>query len=186
MISTLAFCVGLWGDELRPRLIADTLRVSTANLHLLAGRPLESLKNGATVTFDFELAVLNETRLVQARTAERFVFSYDLWAERFSVVQLTTRETRQPSASTANLVADAAEQWCLDRLALPAASLDRARPLRLRLEMRADEPRRAGADGAPEPPVSLTTLIDLFSRPARREQRYWVLESSPFRLDTLK
>ena len=40
-------------------------------------------------------------------------------------------------------------------------------------------------------PLALTiwlvrSLIDLFSSPARREQRLWVLETSPFRLDTLK
>ena len=150
---------------------------------MLTGRPLDSLKNGATVTFDFQLTALNETRLVQARTAERFVFSYDLWAERFSVVQLTARDARRARASAANLLPDAAEQWCLERLALPAANLDRNRPLRMRLEMRADEPSRAGVN---DPPVSLATLIDLFSRPARREQRYWVLESTPFRLDSLK
>ena len=190
MTSTLAFCVGLRGDELRPRLVGDTLRVTSPNLRLLTGRPLDSLKNGATVTFDFGLVALNETRLVQARTAERFVFSYDLWAERFSVVQLTAKDTRQSRApvrqpeSVANLAADAAEQWCMERLVLPSTALHRARPLRLRLEIRADEPRRG--DGKADPPVSLATLIDLFSSPARREQRLWVLETSPFQLDTLK
>ncbi len=184
MTSTLAFCVGLRGDELRPHLVGDTLRVTSPNLRLLAGRPLESLKNGSTVTFDFGLVALNETRLVQARTAERFVFSYDLWAERFSVVQLTAKDARQSRASAANLVADAAEQWCIERLALPSTTLNRTRTLRLRLEIRADEPRRG--DGKADPPVSLATLIDLFSSPARREQRLWVLETSPFQLDTLK
>jgi hypothetical protein len=184
MASTLAFSVGLSGDELRPRLAGDTLRVSSANLRLLTGRPLESLKNGSIVSFDFQLVALNEARLVQAKTAERFVFSYDLWEEKFSVVQLTARETRIARATAANLLADAAEQWCLERLALPAAGLDRARPHRLRLEIRADEQRRTR--GAEEPPVSLSTLIDLFSRPARREQRSWVLETQAFRLDTLK
>jgi hypothetical protein len=184
--STLAFCVGLSGDELRPRLAGDTLRVSSANLRLLTGRPLESLKNGSTVTFDFQLVALNDMRIVQARTAERFVFSYDLWEERFSVVQLTARDTRQPRASAASLLAEAAEQWCIERLALPAGSLDRAGQHRLRLEIRADEPRRAASRTNEEPPVSLATLIDLFSRPARREQRYWMFETQPFRLDTLK
>ena len=190
MTSTLAFSVGVRGDELRPRLVGDTLRVTSPNLRLLTGRPLDSLKNGATVTFDFGLVALNETRLVQARTAERFVFSYDLWAERFSVVQLTAKDTRQSRApvrqpeSVANLAADAAEQWCMDRLILPSHPFDRARPLRLRLEIRAGEPRRG--DSKTDPPVSLATLIDLFSSPARREQRLWVLETSPFQLDTLK
>ncbi|MBY0508466.1 MAG: hypothetical protein K2X03_31435 [Bryobacteraceae bacterium] len=179
MTSTLP----LQGDELRPRLAGDALKVSSANLRLLTGRPLESLKNGATVTFDFQVTALNDARYVLARTAERFVFSYDLWQERFSVVQLTARDTRQPSAAAANLLPDAAEQWCMERLALSASTLDRTRPLRLRLEIRADEPRRGRPE---EPPVSLATLIDLFSRPARREQRLWVLETLPFRLDSLK
>jgi hypothetical protein len=180
----------LWADELRPRLAGDTLRVSSANLRLLSGRPLESLKNGSTVTFDFQLAALNDARIVQARAAERFVFSYDLWQERFSVVQLTTKSDRQPRASAANLLPDAAEQWCLERLTLPMTTLDRTQPLRLRLEIRADEPKRAGSASTgranDDPPVSLATLIDLFSRPARGEQRFWVLETPPLRLDTLK
>ncbi len=175
----------MWADELRPRLTGDTLRVASANLRLLSGRPLESLKNGSTVTFDFQLAALNDVRIVQARAAERFVLSYDLWQERFSVVQLTAKSDRQPRASVANLLPDAAEQWCLERLTLPVTTLDRAQPLRLRLEIRADEPKRAGRQND-DPPVSLATLIDLFSRPARREQRFWVLETPPLRLDTLK
>jgi hypothetical protein len=184
MASTLAFCVGLSGDELRPRLAGDTLKVSSANLRLLTGRSLESLKNGSTVTFDFQLIALNETRIVQAKTVERFVFSYDLWEEKFSVVQLTARDARQSRASAANLIPDAAEQWCLERLALAAGTLDRTRQHRLRLEIRADEQRRAR--GTEEPPVSLATLIDVFSRPARREQRSWALETQLFRLDTLR
>ncbi len=181
----MALCVGLWGDELRPRLAGDTLRVSTGNLRLLSGRPLENLKNGSTVAYDFQLTALNDARLIQSRTVERFVFSYDLWEERFSIVQLTARDGRQPRAAVANLLPDAAEQWCIERLALPVTGLDRNRNLRLRLEIRADEPRRAHR-AADEPPVSLATLIDLFSRPARREQRFWVLETQSFRLDTLK
>ncbi len=169
---------------MRPRLAGDTLKVSSANLRLLSGRPLESLKNGSTVTFDFQLVALNDARLVQARTAERFVFSYDLWEERFSVVQLTAKDARQPRATVANLLPDAAEQWCIERLTLPSTALDRSRPLRLRLEIRADEPRRARQ--SEDPPVSLATLIDVFSRPARREQRFWVIETPTFRLDTLK
>lgn len=152
-------------------------------MRLLSGRPLESLKNGSTVTFDFQLGALNDARIVQARTAERFVFSYDLWEERFSVVQLTAKD-RQPRATAANLLPEAAEQWCIERLALPAATLDRSRPLRLRLEIRADEPRRPRQNE--DPPVSLATLIEVFSRPARREQRLWVVETPTFRLDTLR
>ena len=184
----LGWAVLLLGAEVKPRLAGDLLRANVApTFHFVTGRPLENLKSGSTVTYDVQIALVNDQRVMEARGAERFVFSYDLWEERFSVAQLTARGSRSARTTVTNLTAGAAEQWCIDRVGLSFAGLDRSRSYRLRLEVRADGPRRRErVDPATEPPVSLATLIDLFSRPATDRQRAWVTESDPFRLDNLK
>lgn len=178
----------LLGAEVKPRLVGDVLRANVpSTFHFVTGKPLENLKDGSTVAYDVQLSLLNDQRVIEARSVERFVFSYDLWEERFSVAQLTGRSSRSPRTTVTNLTAEAAEQWCVDRVGLSFAGLDRGRSYRLRIEVRADGPRRRERiEPANEPPVSLATLIDLFSRPATDRQRAWASESSPFRLDNLK
>lgn len=180
----------LLGAEMKPRLVGDVLRVNpTPTFRFLTGKPLDNLKNGSTVAYDIQLSLLNDARLVESKAIERFVFSYDLWEERFSVVQLTAKQSRSARSVVQNLTAEAAEQWCVDRVGVAFAGLDRTRNYRLRMEVRADVPRRRErltAEPVNEPPVSLATLIDLFSRPATDKQRTWIEESSLFRLDNLK
>src|ERR1039458_3590369 len=72
----------------------DNLHVSAPSLHFLTGKPLERLKDAATVVFLSQLTLFGENRDVAIRRVpERFVVSYDLWEEKFSVTQLgsTTR-----------------------------------------------------------------------------------------------
>lgn len=178
----------LLGATVKPRLVGDLLRLDApGTFHFLTGKPLENLRDGSTVAYDIQLALLNDQRVAEAKALERFVFSYDLWEERFTVAQLTARGSRNPRTTVSNLTAEAAEQWCVDRVGVSFAGLDRTRNYRLRIEVRADGPRRRErAEAASEPPVSLATLIDLFSRPATDKQRTWAAESSPFRLDNLK
>jgi hypothetical protein len=182
LAATLAvlFAAYLWGQELRPRLVGDTLRVTARSSSFLTGKPLESVRNGATVAIDIQLILSGEARETLARATERFVFSYDIWEERYSVVQLTAR------AGVTNLTLDAAQQWCLDRMGIGVGPLDRARTYRVRLEIRANEPRRRDPRDRDDPPIALGTLVDIFSRPARQTQRSWQLESAAFRLDSLK
>jgi hypothetical protein len=163
-------------QSLAVRLDGDRLRVSAPNLRFLAGRPLERLKNGASVAFDVQLSLSIEGGRVRERAADRFGISYDLWEERFSVTSLG------PSArSVSRLTPTAAEAWCLDHLALPAAGLPPARPFWIRLEVRAEDPReRLTAVG--ETGISLSRLIEIFSRPARDPQARWTEEAGPLRL----
>jgi len=170
----------LLAQEIKPRLVGDTLRITTRGVNFLAGKQLEALRNGATVHYDLQLTLLTETRSTAARAVERFVFSYDIWEERYSVVQMTTR------ASVANLTLEAAQQWCIDRMGVAVGTVSKAAPHRLRLEIRGDEPRRRARRDQNDPPIALAALVDIFSRPARPSQRTWQFETATFRLDSLK
>jgi hypothetical protein len=176
----LACTLALLAQEIKPRLVGDTLRISAKGANFLQGKQLDALRNGATVTFDLQLTLVTDLRSITARGVERFVFSYDIWEERYSVVQLTSR------ASAANLTLDAAQQWCVDRMGVNVAAVGKATPHRLRLEIRGDEPRRRARRDQDDPPIALATLVDIFSRPARVTQKTWLFETGMFRLDSLK
>lgn len=157
------------------------LRVS-ASVGILSGSALERLKNGATVAFDFQLS-LKDGPLPVRRALERFLVSYDLWEERFSVSRIVRDRAQRRSAS--HLTAAAAEAWCLENLPVLTAGLAPDRLITAHLEIRAEEPR----DSPPlvgEPGISLTALIDLFSRPARSQQQRWNLESARMRLNDIR
>ena len=168
------------GEDLMPRVVSGNLLVTAPKLHFISGKSLENLHNGAAVPFDFQLSLAGEPKgNPLARSFERFVVSYDVWEEKFSVVRL--RDLRK---SSLRLTATAAESWCLENLSVPAAGIAVDRNVWVRLEIRTGEsrdPRQAsGADG-----ISLATLVELFSRPAR-PQDHWSIENGPFRLAGLK
>src|SRR5688572_24208583 len=101
--------------ELTVRSTGDALKVAAPNFHFLSGKPLSRIRDGNAVSFDFQLSVLADSRTsVLRRTFERFVISYDLWEERFSVTRM-----RSSQASASRLTVEAAEAWCLDGIALP-------------------------------------------------------------------
>lgn len=166
-------------EDLIPRLAGDHLMVSAPRLRFLTGKPLDRLRDGQPVSFDFQLSVAEPGALAPLRRAvERFTFSYDLWEEKFSVV------LRRSNRAASHLSAAAAEAWCLDNLHLPVRGLSLDTPVMVRLEVRGQEAR----DSRPvlaDPGISLTGLIELFSRPARGQQPRWTLETGPLRLDAL-
>src|SRR5690242_9755298 len=75
-------------DSLNVRYDGDTIRVAPNNVHFLAGKPLERLKDGSSVAYVAQLDLLNESRISVAQKRARFVVSYALWEEKFSVTQL--------------------------------------------------------------------------------------------------
>lgn len=166
--------------RLVPRLNGDSLLVRTGDLHLVEGKPLERLKNGVAVSFDFQLSLVSEAdRSTLRRAFERFTFSYDLWEEKFSVVR------RGVMRQVSRLGAEAAEAWCLENIAAPVAGLAPDRRFIVRLEVRLADSR----DPKPvlgEPGFSLTALVEIFSRPSRGREPQWALESGPVRLADLK
>lgn len=167
-----------------PRQVSGELRVTDPSLHFLIGKSLSLLHDGAAVPFDFQLTVAtapgaggSKTNVV-VRSLERFMVSYDVWEEKFSVVRV--RDFRK---SGMRLSASSAESWCLDNIFVPAAALPAGQQLWARLEIRSVESKEplAASSG-----INLATLIEIFSRPSRPEQDHWSLESAPFQLASLR
>ncbi|HUJ20437.1 MAG TPA: hypothetical protein VLX58_02895 [Bryobacteraceae bacterium] len=173
--------VGLSAQSLYLRLDGDDLRVSAPQLHFLTGKPLEKLKDGASVVFLAQLSLTPEINAPAIKRAvDRFVVSYDVWEEKFSVTQ-----TGFERGSATNLSSSAAEAWCLDHLALGIDGVARDKLLFVRLELRAEDARdQAGVVG--ESGINLTRLIEVFSYPARPQQMRWEAVAGPARLGDLK
>jgi hypothetical protein len=174
------FGCAMWAEELILHWKEDRLRLSAPKFHFLDGKPLDRLKNGSSVPFDFQLTLSAGSKNdVFQRAAERFVFSYDLWEEKFSVSKV-----RAPRRNISHLTAAAAESWCLDNVQISTAGLAGDQPLWVRLEIRSDDRDQPPVLG--DPGISLTSLIEIFSRPARGAQPHWILEAGPLRLDDIK
>ena len=103
------------------------------------------MRNGASVTYDMQLSILNENRqLVLRRGFERFVVSYDLWEEKFSATRMRTARTSASHltrGSGRELVSRPFERSCRGARRPISPSI-------VRLDIRAQEPkdRRASDD----------------------------------------
>jgi len=175
------FTLGLSAQALRVRLDGDDLRVGAPQFHFLDGKPLEKLKDGATVVFLSQLSISTEVNAPAIKRAvDRFVVSYDLWEEKFSVVESGAERARASHLSSA-----AAETWCLDHLAVGLGGLAPDKPFWVRLELRAEDARdQAGV--VDDSGINLTRLIEVFSNPARAQQMRWDATAGPMRLADLK
>src|SRR3954447_2226824 len=154
-----AACICVLTQDLLLRSSGEQVRVAAPRLHFLTGKPLERMRNGNSVTYDMQLIIYADNRQAILRRAfERFVVSYDLWEEKFSATRMRTDRT-----SAAHLTADAAESWCLDHLSVPTAGLAVDKPVYVRLDVRAQEPRdkRSSED---DDGISLSRLIEIFSK----------------------
>jgi len=180
------FALALWAADIAVHWRNEEIHVSAPRLHFLTGGALDRLKNGATVPFDFQLLMWTESRANPiGRSLERFIVSYDLWEEKFSVTKLRGSVAARENKTMSHLTANAAEAWCIDNVALAAAPLRGSDTFYVRLEVRSDDSRQ-GPSLMSESGVSLTRLIELFSHPARPEQQRWSYDSGPLRLDDLK
>lgn len=173
--------LGLSAQALGVRLDGDDLRVTAPQLHFLTDKPLEKLKDGATVVFLTQLSISTEVNAPAIKRAvDRFVVSYDLWEEKFSVM-----ETGGDRARASHLSPAAAEAWCLDHLAVGIGGLAPDKPFWVRLEMRAEDARdQAGVVG--DSGINLTRLIEIFSNPAHIQQMRWECVAGPMRLADFK
>jgi hypothetical protein len=181
------FAIALNAQSLAVRLNqANFVHISAPQFHFLIGKPLERLKNGATVSFFGQLSISTDANAtVQARALARFALSYDIWEEKFKVTRFAVSRTETPPRSVSNLTANAAETWCLDNLSLDASQFSSDRPLWVRLEIRVEDAQdSAGVVG--DPGINLTRLIELFSRPPRTPERPARLDAGPFRLADLR
>jgi len=171
----------LWAAErLNVTWDGDDLHVAAPQLHFLTGKPLDRLKDGATVVFLTQLTLTTDNFTTSLRrTPERFVFSQDVWDEKFSVTKLG-----EGQRTVSHLSAAAAEAWCLDNVAISATGLPQDRPFWLRFELRAAAKDEAAVIG--ESGLNLTRLIEIFSRRPRDQQPQWTAEAGPLRLGDLK
>jgi hypothetical protein len=171
--------------ELLAHLDGDFLRIAALHLNFLSGKTLERLKEGASVAFVGQLTISPERNSVvaDARSVARFALSYDIWEGKFSVVKIGDRlESRRSTAS--HLSEQAAEAWCLDNLTLDRSSLPVDRPFYVQLDLRAEDPQdRLSIVG--DAGISITRLIDLFTRPPKG-QLHWNLSNGPYRLADLR
>jgi hypothetical protein len=175
------FTLGLTAQALWVRLDGDDLRIAAPQLRFLSGKPLEKLKDGASVVFLAQLSLSTEVNAPAIKRAvDRFVVSYDVWEEKFAVTR-----TGMERETISHLSSSAAESWCLDHLAIGIGSVAPDKPFWLRLELRAEDARDQAAVVG-ESGINLTRLIEIFSNPAHAQQMRWELTAGPARLMDLK
>jgi len=181
LLYVLALSIQLAAQSLTAHIERDQLHVSAPRVHFLIGSALERLRDGGAVRFDFQITARSERGgKVLVRSQETFVVSYDLWEEKFAVTKLGSSPRTVSHLSTA-----AAEAWCIDNTSLAVGSLSGARPFWVGLEYAANE--------APDPGVqpdnssfTLSSLVDIFSRRARKEQVHGSEEIGPLTLDKIR
>jgi len=173
--------LGLAAQSLGVRLDGDDLRIAAPQFHFLTGKPLEKLKDGASVAFLAQLSLSSEVNSPAIKRAvDRFIVSYDVWEEKFSVTQ-----TGVERGTVTHLTSTAAETWCLDRLAVGIDGVASEKPFWVRLEIRVEDARdQAGVVG--DAGINLTRLIEIFSNAARAQQSRWEAVTGPVRLMDLK
>lgn len=179
------FVIAVWAEELIVNFHSERLHITAPQVHFLINKPLERLRNGATVTFDFQLSLLTDSNFrLRDRALERYAVSYDLWEEKFSVKQLRT------SLKTSSLLtAKAAEAWCVENISLAPGTIGPDEPVWLRLEVRGGDGKESpifGRDNIRDSGISLTSLIEIFSRPATSQQLRVIAQAGPLRLADLK
>jgi hypothetical protein len=149
------------------------------NLHFLAGKVLDRLRDSAdTQAFVSQVTLFYEDGSMAVKPARaRFVVSYSIWEEKFRVVVPGSR-------SADGLSSAEAETWCLENTGISASGLAPDRPFRMRFELRSVQPRdlsRAMGDLG----ISLTSMIEIFSRKAGGDEFNKTLETDWLRLRNL-
>jgi len=147
----------------------DTIHVAPPSVHFLTGKPLERLKDGSAVAYVGQLDLLNEARVSVRQQRSRFVVSYALWEEKFSVTQLG-REPR----TVDGLSAGATEAWCFESLALSTTGVPTDRYFYLRFDLRTGGPRDLEEDAGMG--ISIPALIERLGRKNQAETHWGPLE----------
>jgi hypothetical protein len=185
-VGGIAFA--MMAEELRLNWRNNRLELSAPHVHFLAGKPLDLLHNAASVPFDFSVILWSGNRNhFYSKNFERFVISYDLWDEKFKVVK-----TQSPVGKIEHLTTTAAESWCFDQMSTDLTGVGGSEPLWVRLEIRAEDGKdgglfgRGGRGSVSEAGISLSNLIELFSRPAQQQSHWGPYEIGPFTVDELK
>ena len=186
-LVTLAFiaspAVRLSAQPVTVKAVGNALHVRAPGFGFIEGRLLDRLKDGRSLRFDLELAVLAKPGAPAVRQSlHSFILSYDLWEERFAVTRIGTPEAI--SRSISHLTSTDAAAWCLEQLTVPVSGLGRLgrdAPFWIRLEYRVQEQDRTSSsdDGAG---YSLRGLIDMLSRRRKADELRNSIEAGPFTL----
>jgi hypothetical protein len=176
--------VAMWAEELILRAQENRLEFSAPGVRLLTGKPLERLtKTAKAVPFDFQvtIAVGRPERIVR-RSVERFVISYDIWQEDYTVNRIASAPR-----SLTHVSARQAEAWCFQEMAVDLTGIAPGQPIWAEMDIRAvdDRDARLFAD-ITESGINLTPLLELFARPPRTEQPHWKLEAGPYTIEQLR
>jgi hypothetical protein len=176
----VALAVLALAESLQVTQSADEVRITAPGFHFITGKPLERLQNGNAVAFDLLLSALGDGKTtVLQRAFERFVISYDLWEQTYSVSRM-----RSKRGQAAHLTAPQAEEWCISGMTLRASNLPKDDPVWFRLEVRPQESKQIDP-GFDESGPSLAALIDVFSRASRAKHPDVLrVETSAVRLRT--
>jgi hypothetical protein len=172
-------------EDLVVRLDGDYLRISLPHVDFLKGKPLDRLKDGASVAFIGHVTITTSPNSLTSVATEmaRFAFSYDIWEERFSVTKMGESPGSRRTAS--HLSAQNAENWCLDNLSIDRSWVPVDKPFYVQLDLFAEESRdQSGIIG--DPGINLTRLIEMLGRAPRGPRERWLLTSGPLRLADLK
>jgi len=171
-----AAAVAVGAETLQLRVSADKLFVTAPTLALIQGPLLQHLKNGNTASFDFNLSLWAGSKNSTRRPAfERFVVSYDLWEEKFSVAGL-----RKPQVSASRLTAQGVPAWCLEHISVPVTGIASNAPVWAKLEVNLVE--KQNKSDSEENAINLASLVEIFSNTNRGSQRRWVFETGPTKL----
>jgi hypothetical protein len=172
-------------ESLAVHLDGDYLRVFLPHVDFLKGKPLDRLKDGATVAFVGQMTITTSPNSLSpvARAVARFALSYDIWEESFSVTKIG--QSPESRRSAAHKSVQAAENWCLDNLVIDRSQIPVDKPFYVHLDLRAEDPSdQLGIVG--DPGINLTRLIEIFGRAPRSPQERWVFNSGPLRFADLK
>ena len=165
------FLRALAAEPLKVQYDGDNVHIAAPGLHFLEGRPLERLKDGDVAAYIAQIDLLDEARSVVVKQQKgRFVVSFDLWEEKFSVTQLGSSPRM-----VERLSARAAEAWCLNQLAIPTLNLAPDRYYWLRFNLRTGNPLDFAAED--EVGISIHRLIDVLSRKNAPEVHWGPLEA---------
>jgi hypothetical protein len=188
-LSGLVFA--MWTEELILSARENRVEFSApAGVHFLTGKPLERMHNSDQVPYLIRATIWSGTpNHILQDNAARFVVSYDLFKENFSVSKLETRTTAK------GLTAVGAEAWCLQQMSMDISGVSGSEPLWARLDIRALDGKENnalfGKENITDSGISLTSItarmIEIFSRPAQAAQPHWgPFEAGPLTLDELR
>ena len=159
----------------------EQLYFSAPQLHFLEGKAIEKLQNGSTVAYVLALSVIAENSKKSVFTLrDRFVVSFDLWEEKYSVVQ-----GRPDGRSASRLTATMAEAWCLESLPVPVRAVPEHQQFMIKLECSIDESETESGDKI-NSTLTLAGLIDIFSRKSGEPPLRWEASAGPLRLGDVK